>query len=284
MIWLFLSILCNTLLFIILRGYAGYGVRPFPAIIVNYFVAAACGLMVPESMNILMKVADQPWFYFSLVTGLAFISVFVLVSRAAITMGISTASVANKMSFIMPVLVGVIFFNEDLDGFRIPGFVLAMASVVLVSIKKNGIKGDLGAGLVLGIVVFLGSGVVDSLVNYVQQKFFTLESSVPFIAFSFLAAGTIGSLLLIFRKIEPTKKEIWGGLILGVPNFISIMAMMKAIGERAVDSGVLFAVCNLGVVLLSSFSSILLYREKLSILNWIGIALATGAILLVTFL
>ncbi len=283
MIWLLISIICNTLLFIVLRSYGKFKVNSFAAIIVNYFTAATLGFMYPGSLQDIPHLHSQDWFIYALFTGALFISVFLLVSRAANELGIASASVANKMSFIMPVLLGFFLFNESLGWLRILGFVLAIISVIMVSVKKeDGVKSR-RAGLVLGILVFIGSGMVDTAISFMQNTFFMDGGSVPYIALSFLSAGTIGAAFLVIKRNEPGKKEIIGGILLGVPNFISIVCMMAALEEKMVDSGVLFAISNLSVVIFSTLSSIVLFRERLSWLNWIGIAVATAAIAIVTF-
>lgn len=285
MIWLLLSVVCNAMLFVVLRSYSHFNVKPFPALVVNYFTAGLCGFLVPGTITSFLNVQESEWFLPALGTGAVFISVFVLVSRAANTLGISTASVANKMSFVMPVMVGIWIFGEELNFIRVMAFLLAAVAVVLVSMKKqNDPEKNWSSGLGLGLLVFLGSGLVDAIVSYMQQTYFMEGGFIPYVSLSFLSAGTIGVVILILQRVEPGKKEIRGGILLGLPNFISIACMMAALGEKLIDSGVLFAVSNMGVVILSTFSSILFYRERLSALNWIGLSLGSVAILLIGML
>ncbi|MCC7301999.1 MAG: DMT family transporter [Bacteroidia bacterium] len=283
MIWLLISIFCNAMMFVVLRSFSHFGVRSLPALVINYFTAGICTFFFPGTITVLLNAPEQPWFTAALGTGAVFISVFILVTRTANTLGIATASVANKMSFILPVLIGVFFFNEELFISRVIAFLLAMAAVVLVSIKRpetfpSGSAGKVSFPLLLGLVVFVGSGLVDAIISYMQQTFFMEGGFIPYVGLSFLSAGTIGAVALLIRREEPSLKEIRAGILLGIPNVASIVCMMAAIGEKLVDSGVLFAVCNMGVVILSTLSSIVFFRERLSALNWAGLALGVIAI------
>src|ERR1043166_9558480 len=105
MIYLFISIVCNTLLFFLLNFFSRYGVNTLHGIVANYFTAATLGFLFDHGPASLEQVPSRPWFLLALVLGCLFISIFLLLARTAQTIGVSVASVANKMSVIIPVLV-----------------------------------------------------------------------------------------------------------------------------------------------------------------------------------
>jgi uncharacterized membrane protein len=49
------------------------------------------------------------------------------------------------------------------------------------------------------------------------------------------------------------------------------------------ESSAIIPVNNMGIVLFSSIMAWLLFREKLSVINWLGIFLSLGAIALIAF-
>jgi uncharacterized membrane protein len=49
------------------------------------------------------------------------------------------------------------------------------------------------------------------------------------------------------------------------------------------ESSALFPVNNMGIVALAAVSALLIFKEKFSIANWLGILLSLGAIVLITW-
>jgi multidrug transporter EmrE-like cation transporter len=77
------------------------------------------------------------------------------------------------------------------------------------------------------------------------------------------------------------------GIVLGIVNFGSIYLLVSALnhvnnnGIRT-DSSVIFGLNNIGIVGLSVLVGLLIFSEKLKLINWIGIALSVVSILLFT--
>jgi uncharacterized membrane protein len=49
------------------------------------------------------------------------------------------------------------------------------------------------------------------------------------------------------------------------------------------QSSAIIPINNMGIVLFSSLAAFVLFKEKLSLINWMGILLAIGAIALIAF-
>jgi multidrug transporter EmrE-like cation transporter len=98
----------------------------------------------------------------------------------------------------------------------------------------------------------------------------------------FYVALSIGIVVVAIQYIRKKEtfhwKNIIGGIILGVPNYFSIWCIVKALQYNAIDSSVLYPINNMGIVILSSVAALLVFREKMSRLNWIGVAISVIAI------
>ena len=77
-------------------------------------------------------------------------------------------------------------------------------------------------------------------------------------------------------------KSIVGGLFLGIPNYYSMYFLIKALQSKNLESATVFTLINIGIILLTTFFGILLFKEKLLKQNYFGIALAIIAVILVT--
>lgn len=203
-------------------------------------------------------------------------------------MGVSVASVANKMSVVIPVIAAFVLYKDEITLFKMAGIILALLSVVFVSYRsKSPAHSNSPKGYLLPIAVFIGTGVIDAIVNYAQKKIVhSAEETACLTGLFFFAAGTFGVLAFILfyphKKKLNYKSTILAGIILGIPNYYSIYFVMLAISNNVLESSVLYPVVNVGVVLGSTLCSFLFFAEKLSIKNWLGIALSVVAIALIT--
>ena len=114
------------------------------------------------------------------------------------------------------------------------------------------------------------------------------DNGIPvFSATVFVFAAITGILLLAYKsfnnKIELSYKPVVGGIILGIVNYYSIYTVLKALNVENFESSTIFTVNNVAIVMLSTLVGLLLFKEKLLVKNWIGIAVAIVSIILVTF-
>ncbi len=285
MLFLVCGIACNVVLLIVLKSFKKISVQAFPAIVVNYFVAASFSLLFTSPKSVYLE-ASHLWMPAALL-GILFVSVFYMISLTTEKIGVSAASVANKMSVVIPVIIAFLLYDDSITLLKIIGIVLALLSVIFVSSSdKKEIKGY--KNYLLPAAVFIGSGIIDALVNYAQKKI--VHSDVETACLSglfFYAAGGFGLIgLFLFypekRKIN-VKKTLLAGIILGIPNYFSIYFVMRAISSNVMQSSVLYPIVNVGVVLGSTIIAFLFFSEKLSAKNWCGIGLSILAIALIAY-
>ncbi len=269
----------------IFKLFSKYEINTLQAIIVNYFVACLCGLSLYNGSTTIAEIPSQDWFYGTATLGLLFIIVFNLMAITTQRSGLSVVSVATKMSVVIPILFGVFYYKEELGALKIIGILLALVAVYLSSIKsKEGITIK-KENLIFPFLVFLGSGVIDISLKFMEGAY-VAEDDVPiFSATIFGAAAVIGVLILIYqiatKTFEFKIKNLVAGVCLGIPNYFSIYMLVQALRAGTFDSSTLFTVNNVAIVMVSTFLGILLFKEKLLFKNWIGISLAVISIALV---
>lgn len=255
------------------------------AIIVNYFIACAVGYFGFVKNATLSEIPAKPWFFGTLILGFLFIIVFNLAAITTQRSGLSVVSVATKMSVAIPVLFGILYFNESAGILKVVGIILALIAVYLSSIKaKSGIAIK-KKNLIYPVLVFLGSGLIDTLIKYFETSYVNKDDVAIFSSTIFSVAGIIGVLILIYQgftgNLKITGKNILGGIVLGIPNFFSIYFLVLALRNNGVESSTIFTINNVAIVLVSTLLGIILFKEKLILKNWIGILLAIISILLV---
>jgi len=199
-------------------------------------------------------------------------------------LGVSVASVATKMSLAIPVLLGVVMYGEDLGPLKILGILLALAAVYFTSVKKGPIAFNRRA-LYLPILVFLGSGIIDASIQYAEKFLVPAQEFPVFSSTVFASAALCGLLFILIRSwrtpIKILPRSILGGIALGVPNFFSIYFLLKALQNDVLNSASVFTINNVAIVMFSTLLGILLFKEIISVKNWLGIIMAILSILLV---
>lgn len=285
MIYLLLSILSSTAIFTVFKLFERYKINTFQAIVVNYFTACICGVLSYEATLNTTEIINSKWFYGAVFLGFLFIAVFNLMAFTAQRNGLSVASVAGKMSVIIPVIFGIYAYNESLGFQKIFGIILALFGVYLTSIKsKSSLK--IGRSLWLPFLLFIGSGVIDTSIKYIETTHVPKNGIPIFSASIFGIAALIGSVILAYKVITKTFqfniKNVFGGAILGVINYYSIFFLLKALQFEGLESSTVFTVNNVAIVMASTLVGLFLFKEKISKKNWFGILLAIISILLVT--
>lgn len=284
MTYLALSILFSSLIFVVFKLYTKYQVQTIYAIIINYITACLVGLFFNTETIDLSTIPQKGWFWGTVALGLLFILIFNLMAATSQKFGVSVASVATKMSLTLPVLFGVWYYNEVLSFFQIIGIVMALFAVYFASLKVKKIKTEKWA-LFLPVMVFLGSGTIDTTIKYMQEVHMKENEYPLFSATVFASAAIFGLCFITIKSVKkPLKinfKNIIGGICLGIPNYFSIYFLLKALQHPTWNSASVFTINNVAIVMFSTLLGILLFKEVLTLKNWLGIGLAILSIVLV---
>jgi drug/metabolite transporter (DMT)-like permease len=286
LIYLILSVFSSVTIFVIFKLFSRYQINTLHAIVVNYIVACTSGIVAYENSINYNQVQSYDWFYFTLGLGALFIIVFNLMAITTQRSGLSVVSVATKMSVVIPIIFGLLYYKESFGVYKIIGVLLALIAVYLASIKtRDGISVS-AKGFIFPFLVFIGSGIIDTSIKFLENSF-VAENDVPiFSATIFGSAAFIGLTVIGFKAVKGDFtfhfKNVLGGIVLGIPNYFSIFFLVKALRSDLLDSSGIFTVNNVAIVMISTLFGIILFKEILSPKNWLGIILAIISIFLVT--
>jgi len=281
MIYILLAITLSTLIVVLFKIFPRFEIDNVQAIIVNYLTASLMGFALCNGFGQIASIAQQLWFPYALLSGFFLMFVFNVYATSAQKVGIAITAVSGKMSVVIPVTVGIILYNESLSILRIGGIVLALIALYLTFKKETKFTFN-KIYFLLPIVLFLGTGTNDSLLNYTEKRLIN-NDLMFFLSSAFLISLIFGLLLLLVKHIRTPqkiqKKNIYAGFILGLLNFGSTYYFLVCLG--LFDSSMFFPVFNVSMVLSAALLGCLIFKEKLMLINWIGIGLAVTAILLI---
>ena len=288
MLYLFLSILLNAYLGILFAYFKKYKIDIFQAIVFNYGICVLTGSIFLGTFPVQPHILAEPYFRWALAMGFLFISVFNLIGISSVKVGITITQTSNKLSFVIPVLFSYFLYQEQITPIKIAGIAAALIAVLLVSTKPKETKDNPTTHweYALPFVLFVSSGIIDTLTKYVEHTFLTSEAiSNTYLITGFLTAFLIGisvlGYLFLIGKRTFNYRNLLAGIVLGVPNYFSIYYLVKALQSNALSSSAINPINNITVLFVVSLFGIFVFNEKLSKLNYIGLILTIMAILLI---
>ena len=284
MLNLLLAIVFSSFLYLIFKLFSKYNINTLQAIILNYVIAFFAGYLINPTNILKTDLLSKPWLPGSIFLGFMFICVFNLLGKTTQINGISVASVSSKMAMIIPILFGIIIFNENIGISKLAGIIIALLAVYFTSKKESGeIK---TSNYILPILLFFGAGIIDTSMNYIQHHYIKEEETSIFASFTFIFAFVFGIIFFSIKSIKQQSKingkNILAGIILGIPNYFSMYYLIKALQNKELESATIFTLINIGVILLTTIFSMIFFKEKIKKQNYIGILLAITAVFLVT--
>lgn len=283
MLFVFLSICCSVIVSVLLKLAKRYHVDVYQAITWNYSMAI---LLTWFFFKPQLSIPPNGLIYNYLALGILFPAVFVIMATSVRKAGIVRTDVAQRLSLFIPILAAFILFGEATGAIKAIGIALAFIAI-LCSVpwqKSAGNKVEKSSWIYL-LIVFLGFGIIDVLL-----KQLTKVSNVPFTAaifVIFIIAFVLTLVGLIYRIVTKKTKFSWPhiliGWILGIANFGNILFYLKAHKALANSPSAVFSSVNIGVIVIGTVVGIFAFKEKLSLLNKIGIAMAVLAIVIIYF-
>jgi len=280
MIYIFLSVCCSVFVSVLLKLAKRYTIDTQQAITWNYSIAGLLTWLIfkPEIPDFSQNILPV---YIAL--GLFLPLIFVMLALSIRYTGIVKTDIAQRLSLFIPVLSAFLIFEEPYTITKIIGILIAFAAIIF-SIPWQKQNGNSNTFWVYPVIVFIGMGIIDILFKQIAKT-----ENIPFTSslfIVFIIAFTISIIYLLYQvvvnRLKLTILNLVCGWILGIANFGNILFYLKAHQSLSNQPSVVFSSMNIGVILMGSAVGIILFKEKLSRLNYAGIVLALISILILT--
>ena len=281
MIYVLLSVLFSVAVSVMLKLARRYHIDVYQAITWNYSMAIVLTALFyrPDMSNI-----RQGPLNIYLLLGFLLPVLFGVIATSIRFAGIVRTDVAQRLSLFIPIIASFFLFSEVLSPLKLVGIAIGFAAIIC-SIpwqQKRTREGSSYAWVYL-LIVFIGMGVIDILFKQVA-----LVKSVQYTAsmlFIYAASFVIALIGLIYKFARKTSRFQWShiffGWVLGIANFGNILFYLKAHKTLATNPSVVFTSMNIGVIALGALVGLIVFKERLSALNKVGIALAIIAVVII---
>lgn len=279
MLYLVLSVFCSVSVGIIFKVARKQDICLTQIIGWNYvFAIILCYLFFSPDLS--ATDSSAPWeIYGTLMVLLP--TIFLMLASSIKHMGIVKTDAAQRLSLFIPILAAWFIFMEKMDNHKLIGLAIGFPAIILILYKKPDKTANKWH---YPLIVLLGFGIIDILLKHVA-----LYKEAPFTTSLFIIfCGAL--ILMVLAVLRDILLRGYGlkiinlafGALVGIFNFGNILFYMHAHKVFEDSPSTVFATMNMGVIVLGSLAGIIIFREKLSKINYIGILLALVAIIFIT--
>jgi len=281
MIYITLSIFCSVTIALLLKLAKRYQISIIQAVTFNYLTALIlCFLFFKPEVKLLTSAAPWP-VYIPLAILLP--TIFLFLAASVKNLGIVKTDIAQRLSLFIPILAAYFIFKENFNQLKFIGLSVGFIAIFLTFSRKTEPAKERNNWL-YPITVFVGFGIIDVLFKQIA-----LYKEIPYttslftvFCLSFIVSLMIVIAMVLTKRIKLQLVNIACGFVLGLFNFGNILFYLKAHQALAKNPSTVFAAMNLGVIVVGSLIGIIVFKEKLTKLNYVGIILAIAAVVLIT--
>lgn len=275
MLYLILSIICSVSVGVIFKIARKKETNAKQIVLFNYlFAIVLCYLVFsPDLATVNHEIPIL--LYGSL--GILLPVVFMFLIASIKNIGIVKTDAAQRLSLFVSILAAWLLFREQFSLAKLVGIGIGFAALFCV---LNKTADNQKTDLKYPVFVFLGFGLIDILFKKVAA--FT---AIPYTTSLFVVFGIALFLMFIvvlyeklLLKIKFESKNLVFGFFVGCFNFGNILFYLKAHQFYSTHPSTVFAGMNMGVILLGSIVGVVVFKEKLSKLNYFGLILALFSI------
>jgi drug/metabolite transporter (DMT)-like permease len=186
----------------------------------------------------------------------------------------------------LSMLFMILFYGESVSIIKIGGIIAAFLGVFLMAYQKTEKTGEKSYTWML-ILLFIGSAVLDLILNYVQKYELTFLPNSLFSAIGFGVAGVFGLLIIGIQFIRGVEKlhlkSIVAGVFLGIPNYFSIYLLLESYSSTGWNDSTVLAIMNVSIVMVSALVGFIVFKENINRQKIIGLITSVLAIGLLYF-
>lgn len=285
MIFLLLSICCSVIVSVIIKVGRSQGINTQQLVLWNYPVAVLLTyfLLRPDFSQVEMSTLP---FQLYVPLGVMLPTMFIIIALSIQYSGIVKTDIAQRVSLVVPLIASFLLFGESLGDKSLFGVLLGFVAVLFSVSWKGGGKLGNSKALLYPLLVFCGMGGMDILFKQVTQYNREIYYVSLFIVFAL--AMLFGFLILLyklyFKDEQLDKRAVLWGLGLGLFNFANIYWYMHAHRLLKDNPSIVFTTMDVGGIILGALVGMVFFKERLSVMNKVGLVLAVLSVLLIYYL
>ena len=265
----------------------------FPAVAINYLVAAAFSAV---ALAIMWSRIEWPRHWpaagLGAVCGVLYFLHLLLVLAGFRLVGVGVTWAFAALGIVIPVFLSWFAWGENMSNFQWAAMAMLPVAVVLLRPtngphRKLTLKGDL-----ILVLVFVMAGAIGTLHKAMEfqagkamespvDKAMAVRAAIPayqFVLFAVAAATSAG--YVHFKRRRYDRPTVALGSAMGLSNALATLFIL--LGLAAMPATVFYPISSSLVIALSVIVSYLLWRERVTARQVLGLLIAVGVVVLTT--
>ena len=279
MLYLLAAILSSASMALVLRRFRDPQGNRCGIILGNYLTCILLSLLLtPRGASVLRGAPST--LLLGLIAGAFFVAGLVMMQRAVHSCGAGLTAAFAKLGLLVSLGVSVLFFGERPGPLRLLGVALVLAAMWLIHGPRKAEGGTKKRFRIL-LLTLLCCGGADAMAKVFEQLGVQSESTRYFFWLFLTALGLSAVLALDERRRSGKRllpKELAAGLLAGIPNYFSSYLLLRAL--QRLPAFLVYPVYSTGTILLVLLAGALLFRERLSRRQGLGVGLILAALVL----
>jgi len=193
------------------------------------------------------------------VCGILYLANFVFLKYNMKNNGVVMSTTFMKLGVLIPTLMAILVFREIPTGLQVLGIGLAIIAIIMIHFEKDAVGESHRKLGLLGLLLL--SGTTDSMAN-IFEKLGANDAKDGYLLMTFLTAFLIALILMFRGKEKVSKKDVFFGILIGIPNYFSARFLLLALGE--VSAVLAYPMYSVGTIILITVVGMLLFRERIS--------------------
>ena len=277
MIYLILAVLCSASMAIALRLGQTFSKNQYGILFGNYLTCTITAFLLLPDKN-LIPAGGGTAAAAGLADGVIFLATLVLMQRSIGKNGAVLSAAFSKLGIMLPVAASILLLGERPTVLQTIGMALVVAAILVINLEKGEHK---IASKPLLLLLFIVSGSADGM-SKVFETIGERQFDALFLFYTFLTALVLcGVLLAVSRKKGggPLQKgDLLAGIFVGIPNYFSTSLLLAAVARM--PACLAYPCFSVGTILVVSFVSVLLLKDRMSRRQAAGCGLIMGALVL----
>lgn len=256
MLNLILATLCTSLVSILMRVSGKYTRNNLTMLACNYVV---CVIMAGAfAGGNLLPAHDGLWQAIGLgmAGGFFYLASFMLMQWNMKTNGVVLPNTFMKLGTIIPILIAVFIFGEAPRAVQITGILLAMAAVVWMQEKGEGVQSLKGL-----LLLWVTTGF-SSAMSKIYDEIGVPELKNQFLFYIFCTALILCVVVCIIRRQKLALMNVVWGVIIGIPNYLTSRFLLLSMKD--VPAFLVYPIYSVSSIVIVTLTGMFVFGEKIS--------------------
>lgn len=219
---------------------------------------------------------------YSMIFGISYLGANVFGFLSIKEGSLSLSALVISYSLILPTLYGLIFLDEEISATMIIALVLLIVSLAFINLEKKGEKKKITLKWIIYVALAFVSNGACSISQKVQQVNFNGAYKNEFMIVALVIVFVVLMTLSLVYEGKYLAHNMKNGILwfsfAGVSN--GAMNLLVMVLSATMAASIMFPAISAGGIVVAFVISMLIYKEKYSILQYVGAGLGIAAVVL----